>query len=64
MYKMFYKFDRDQAINFGKNDKLVYEAYDKFKNKPGEGKSIVRHLMMMSKLSFALIELRIEMEFC
>jgi len=63
-YKLFYKFDRNQAINFGKNDKLVYEAYDEFKNKPGEGKSIVRHLMMMSKLSFALIELRIEMEFC
>jgi len=73
-YKLFYKFDRNQAITFGKNDRLVYEEhykYDKlvyeerykFKNKTGEGRSIARHFMSISKFLLDLSELRIGMEF-
>ena len=62
-YKLFYKFDRDEAILFGKNDHLIYEEHYKFKNRIGEGRSIARHLMMISKFTLALAELRIEMEF-
>ena len=40
------------------------ELYEyKFKKKTGEGRSIARHLMMISKFSLSLGELRIEMEF-
>jgi len=62
-YKLFYKFDREAAIKFGENDQIVYEEHYKFKNKIGESRSIARHLMMISKFTLALSELKIEMEF-
>ncbi len=63
-YNLFYKFNREEAIKFGKNDKSIYEEHHyKFKNKTGQERSIARHLMMISKFTLALAELRIEMEY-
>ena len=62
-YNLFYKFDREEAIKFGENDHLVYAEHYKFKNKAGESRSIAQHLMMISKFTLALTELKIEMEF-
>jgi phosphate uptake regulator len=63
-YKLYYDFDRKKAIEFGDGDLEVYEANYKMKNKlQGDGRSIAKHLMMVSKLTLALTELRIQMEF-
>ncbi len=63
-YHLFYKFDRESAIKFGENDFKVYNEHFKVKEaSKGESKSISRHLMMVSKFTLALSELRIEMEF-
>lgn len=63
-YQLFYKYDRETAIKFGKNDALLYATHFKVKNKVhGETRSILKHFMMISKFVFALGELRIQMEF-
>jgi len=63
-YKLFYKFDRELAIKFGKNDFDIYSNHFEIKRKlTGEGKSIAQHLMLISKFTLALSELRIQMEF-
>ena len=63
-YKLFYKFDREQSITFGKNDFDIYRKHFEIKkNLVGESKSIARHFMHISKFLLALVELRIEMEF-
>ncbi|MEK6850294.1 MAG: AbrB/MazE/SpoVT family DNA-binding domain-containing protein [Nanoarchaeota archaeon] len=63
-YKLYYKFSRDSAIKFGENDFKVYKENFKMKEKfHGESRSISRHLMVISKFTLALTELRIQMEF-
>jgi phosphate uptake regulator len=62
-YQLYYKFDREKAIDFGNNDKAVYSEHYKFKKKEGEARSLARHLMMISKFTWALGELRIQMEY-
>jgi len=63
-YKMFYKYNREEAIKFGINDKGIYSEHHKYKNVlTGESRSIARHLMLISKFVWSLGELRIEMEF-
>ncbi|MGV8171648.1 MAG: AbrB/MazE/SpoVT family DNA-binding domain-containing protein [Candidatus Woesearchaeota archaeon] len=63
-YKLYYSFDRKKAITFGEGDFEVYEANYKMKNKlQDDSRSIAKHLMMVSKLTLALTELRIQMEF-
>jgi len=63
-YELFYKFDREQTINLGKNDCEIYNNYFNLKKKlEGESKSIARHLMLISKFILALTELRIQMEY-
>lgn len=63
-YRLYYKFDRDLSIKWGQKDIEVYKTH--FNNKDGmrgECRSIMRHFMMISKLTLALVELRIQMEF-
>jgi len=62
-YKLFYKFNREDIIDFGLTDKIIYGEHQKFKSETGEARSIARHLMMISKFILAVGELRIEMEF-
>ena len=63
-YKLFYKFDRDSAVKFGKNDFETYSKHFEIKEElQGESRSILRHFMVMSKFILSLAELRIEMEF-
>ncbi|MEK6973829.1 MAG: AbrB/MazE/SpoVT family DNA-binding domain-containing protein [Nanoarchaeota archaeon] len=63
-YKMYYSFSREQSIEFGKKDFEVYETHFNIKDEfSGESRSIMRHLMMISKLTLGLVELRIQMEF-
>ncbi|MBU3913755.1 MAG: AbrB/MazE/SpoVT family DNA-binding domain-containing protein [Nanoarchaeota archaeon] len=63
-YELFYKFNRETAINFGKNDYEIYNEHFKIKeNLKGEARSMAGHFMMISKFVLALSELRIEMEF-
>ena len=63
-YKMYYSYDRKQAILFGENDVELYEANFKMKTKlHGESRSISKHLMLIGKFTLALAELRIQMEF-
>ncbi|MFH1592664.1 MAG: AbrB/MazE/SpoVT family DNA-binding domain-containing protein [Candidatus Woesearchaeota archaeon] len=60
---LFYNFDRDLAIKFGKNDFSIYDEHSSWKKKiAGENKSIAGHLMQISKYLLCLVELRIEME--
>jgi len=63
-YRLFYKFNREDAIKFGENDYKIYNDHFKWKdvtNKDIQG--IRSHLMQISKFVFVLMELRIEMEF-
>jgi hypothetical protein len=63
-YHLFYKFDRDETIRFGENDFKIYNDHFKWKetlNK--DANSIRHHFMQISKFTFCLMELRIEMEF-
>jgi len=63
-YRLFYKFDRKTAIEFGENDFRIYNDHFKWKESSNkDGQSISRHLMQISKFIFCLMELRIEMEF-
>jgi len=63
-YKLYYKFDRNQAIEFGKMDINIYKTHFKLKTEmQGESRSIMKHVMMISKFTLSLVELRIEMEF-
>jgi len=63
-YNLYYKFDRETAIKFGDSDINVYKKNTNAKHKTqGESRSILRHLMLISKLTLALAELRIQMEF-
>ncbi|MEK6893753.1 MAG: hypothetical protein AABX07_06150 [Nanoarchaeota archaeon] len=63
-YKLFYKFDRETAIKFGENDFKIYNDHFKWKEATNkDAQSIRRHFMQISKFVFALMELRIEMEF-
>lgn len=63
-YHMFYKFDREASIKFGNNDYEIYNEHFKVKETlKGESKSIAGHLMMISKFTLCLAELRIEMEY-
>ncbi|MBT4166397.1 AbrB/MazE/SpoVT family DNA-binding domain-containing protein [archaeon] len=63
-YHLFYKFDREKVIKFGENDFNIYNDHSKrnvSKNK--DVQSLRSHLMQVSKFTFVLMELRIEMEF-
>lgn len=63
-YHVFYKFDRNEVIKFGENDYKIYNdhfAVKEYKNR--DINSIHRHLMQISKFTFCLMEIRIEMEF-
>jgi hypothetical protein len=66
LYKeMFFNFDKEKAIQFGKNDFKIYN--DHFNWRESKNKDILsirRHLMQISKFIFCLAELRIEMYFC
>lgn len=63
-YHLFYKFNREMAIKFGKNDFKIYNDHFKWKESDNkDAKSIRGHLMQISKFVFCLMELRIEMEF-
>jgi len=63
-YHLFYKFDREGVINLGKKDVDVYNEHFKIKEDlKGDSRGILGHIMMISKFTLALIELRIEMEF-
>ena len=63
-YKLFYKFEREQAIDMGKKDYEMYNYYFGMKKSlNGEAKSIGQHLMLISKFIFVLTELRIQMEY-
>jgi hypothetical protein len=63
-YKLYYKFDRELAIKFGEMDYKIYKQHFKTKEAlKGECRSIAKHVMMISKLMLALVELRIQMEF-
>jgi len=63
-YHLFYKFDKNETIKFGENDFKIYNDHFKWKdvlNK--DANSIRQHLMQISKFTFCLMELRIEIEF-
>ncbi len=63
-YKLFYKFDKNTAINFGKNDFKIYnDFFESKESKNSNAQSIRRHFMQISKFLLCLVELRIEMEF-
>lgn len=63
-YRLFYKFTKERAIDFGNKDHEVYSEHFKLKEKlSGESRSIAKHLMNTSKLTWACAELKIEMEF-
>jgi phosphate uptake regulator len=63
-YKLYYKFDRNLAIKFGEMDYNIYKHNYKTKEKlQGESRSIAQHVMLISKFTLALVELRIQMEF-
>ncbi|MEK6824235.1 MAG: AbrB/MazE/SpoVT family DNA-binding domain-containing protein [Nanoarchaeota archaeon] len=63
-YRIYYKFDRELTIKWGQKDIEVYKTHFSTKDgMHGECRSIMRHFMMVSKLTLALVELRIQMEF-
>ena len=63
-YHLFYKFDRESVIKLGNKDVDLYNAHFKVKeNIKGENRGMLKHIMMVSKFTLALIELRIEMEY-
>jgi phosphate uptake regulator len=63
-YNLFYKFDKDLAIELGKKDVEVYEKHYNMKDKmKGENRSILTHIMRITKYTLSLAELRIEMEY-
>jgi phosphate uptake regulator len=63
-YHLFYKFDRAGVIKFGENDFKIYNSHFELKESSNKDvNSIRKHLMEISKFTFCLMELRIEMEF-
>ena len=63
-YELFYKFNREAALKFGKSDFDTYSKHFKVKDElRRHSRSIARHFMLISKLTLALAELKIEMEF-
>jgi len=63
-YELFYKFNRDSAVELGNRDFKVYNEHFKIKeNLKDHSRSLARHCMMTSKFVLSLTELRIEMEF-
>jgi len=63
-YHLFYKFDKEKVIEFGKSDFKIYNDHFKWKEATNkDAKSIKRHFMQISKFIFCLMELRIEMEY-
>lgn len=63
-YHLFYKFDKNEVVKFGENDYKIYNDHFAMKeSKNRDVNSIIRHLMQISKFTFCLMELRIEMEF-
>ncbi len=63
-YHTFYKFDKKGAIDFGEEDFKIYNDHFNWKESPNkDSRSITRHFMQISKFTFCLMELRIEMEF-
>lgn len=63
-YHIFYKYDRNETVEFGENDFKIYNDHFKWRetlNK--DANSIRQHFMQISKFTFCLMELRIEMEF-
>jgi antitoxin component of MazEF toxin-antitoxin module len=63
-YKMYHSFSRDLSIELGKKDVEVYESHYRTKEHlKGESRSIMKHLMIISKFTLSLAELRIQMEF-
>ena len=63
-YHIFYKFDKKKVIEFGENDFKIYNDHFNWKESSNRDvQSITRHFMQISKFTFCLMELRIEMEF-
>lgn len=63
-YKMYYSFNRNLAVEFGEHDVKLYEYHFKMKEGlSGENRSIVKHIMLLTKFTLCLVELRIQMEF-
>ncbi|MEM0465577.1 MAG: AbrB/MazE/SpoVT family DNA-binding domain-containing protein [Candidatus Pacearchaeota archaeon] len=63
-YHLFYKFNRESEIQIGLNDLKIYNEHFKWKDsKNKDANSIRQHLMQISKFTWCLNELRIEMEF-
>lgn len=62
--QLFFHYNTEKAIELGKNDFKIYNDHFKWKNFSNkDSSSIRRHLMQISKLTFCLAELRIEMEY-
>lgn len=63
-YELFYKFDKERAIKFGDHDFKIYNDHFELKESINKDvNSIRRHLMQVSKFTFCLMELRVEMEY-
>jgi len=63
-YHLFYKFDRKGVIDFGDQDFEIYNEHFNWKESQNkDARSITRHFMQISKFTFCLMELRIEMEY-
>lgn len=63
-YKIFYKFNLDEVKKFGELDFKIYNDHFGLKESTNKDvNSIRRHFMQISKFTFSLMELRIEMEY-
>jgi hypothetical protein len=63
-YHIFYKFDKEKAIGFGERDFKIYNEHFSWKESTNKDANSIRgHLMQISKFTFCLMELRIEMEY-
>lgn len=63
-YHIFYKFDKAKVIEFGERDFKIYNEHFSWKESTNkDANSIKGHLMQISKFTFCLMELRIEMEY-
>ncbi|MCX6748163.1 MAG: AbrB/MazE/SpoVT family DNA-binding domain-containing protein [Candidatus Pacearchaeota archaeon] len=62
-YHIFYKYDKNEVIKFGENDYKIYNEHFELKESSEKDiRGIKRHFMQISKFTFCLMELRIEME--
>lgn len=63
-YKIFYKYSREDVLKFGDQDFKIYNEHFGLKESTNKDvNSIRRHFMQISKFTFCLMELRIEMEY-